>query len=64
MVEFDILSYKCGLRDALAITIRAIKEKNVETTAELLPSLQESFKALNDELIEAVKEETVNRILN
>lgn len=64
MVEFNILSYKCGLRDALAITIKAIKEKKIEKTAELLPSLQKSFKTLNDELMDAIKEEVDTRILN
>lgn len=60
----ETLAYKCGLRDAIAIVITAIKEKNVETTAELLPALEESLKDMNEEVVETTKKENVKRVLN
>lgn len=57
----ETLAYKCGLRDAIAIVITAIKEKNVETTAELLPALRESLDSLNEEIVSTMKDD---RILN
>lgn len=60
----ETLAYKCGLRDAIIIVITAIKQKNVETTAELLPALEESLKDMNEEVVETMKKENTKRVLN
>ena len=60
----ETLAYKCGLRDALVIVITAIKQKNVETTEELLPALEESLEGMNEELIGTMKKENVKHVLN
>ena len=60
----ETLAYKCGLRDALVVVITAIKQKNVETTEELLPALEESLDGMNEELIGTMKKENVKRVLN
>lgn len=60
----ETLAYKCGLRDAIIIVITAIKQKNVETTAELLPALEESLKDMNKEVVETMKKENTKRVLN
>lgn len=60
----ETLAYKCGLRDALVVVITAIKQKNVETTEELLPALEESLEDMNEELVGTMKKENVKRVLN
>ena len=64
MTPFEVLAYKCGLRDAIVIVITAIKQKNVETTAELLPALEESLEDMNEEVVETMKKENAKRVLN
>ena len=42
------MAYKCGMRDALAVTIQAIEEKNIKTTEDLMPALKSAWKELSD----------------
>lgn len=43
----DKLAYKCGMRDALAVLIQAIKEKDIKTTEDLMPALKSSWEELS-----------------
>lgn len=55
----DKMAYKCGMRDALAVTIQAIEEKNVKTTEDLMPALKSAWKELSD----VIEEELPARVL-
>lgn len=55
----DKLAYKCGMRDALAVTIQAIKEKDVKTTEDLMPALKSAW----EELSAVIENESPVRVL-
>ena len=55
----DKMAYKCGMRDALAVTIQAIEEKNIKTTEDLMPALKSSWKELSD----VIENESPARVL-
>lgn len=53
------MAYKCGMRDALAVTIQAIKEKDVKTTEDLMPALKSAW----EELSAVIENESPVRVL-
>lgn len=53
------MAYKCGMRDALAVTIQAIEEKNVKTTEDLMPALKSAW----EELSAVIENESPVRVL-
>ena len=55
----DKLAYKCGMRDALAVIIQTIKEKDVKTTEDLMPALKSSW----EELSSVIENESTVRVL-
>lgn len=55
----DKMAYKCGMRDALAVTIQAIEEKNVKTTEDLMPALKSAW----EELSAVIENESPVRVL-
>lgn len=55
----DKLSYKCGMRDALAVIIQTIKEKDIKTTEDLMPALKSSW----EELSAVIENESSVRVL-
>lgn len=58
----DKMAYKCGMRDALAVTIQAIEEKNVKTTEDLMPALKSAWEELSA-VIENESNESPVRVL-
>ena len=55
----DKMAYKCGMRDALAVIIQTIKEKDIKTTEDLMPALKSSWEELSD----VIEEELPARVL-
>ena len=55
----DKMAYKCGMRDALAVIIQTIKEKDIETTEDLMPALKSSW----EELSSVIENESTVRVL-
>ena len=53
------MAYKCGMRDALAVIIQAIKEKDIKTTEDLMPALKSSW----EELSSVIENESPVRVL-
>lgn len=53
------MAYKCGMRDALAVIIQAIKEKDIKTTEDLMPALKFSW----EELSSVIENESTVRVL-
>ena len=55
----DKMAYKCGMRDALAVIIQAINEKDIKTTEDLMPALKSSW----EELSSVIENESTVRVL-
>ena len=53
------MAYKCGMRDALAVIIQAIKEKDIKTTEDLMPALKSAW----EELSAVIENESPVRVL-
>lgn len=53
------MAYKCGMRDALAVIIQAINEKDIKTTEDLMPALKSSW----EELSSVIENESSVRVL-
>lgn len=53
------MAYKCGMRDALAVIIQTIKEKDIETTEDLMPALKSAW----EELSAVIENESPVRVL-
>ena len=53
------MAYKCGMRDALAVMIQTIEEKNIKTTEDLMPALKSAW----EELSSVIENESPVRVL-